>query len=227
MIVALPCIAFSVKERKLIKKYRFLTFPEFLDNFFIKHKTRPDFWKFVEYLEKYDGKIEFGVLPDYQYHRMEWLMKKFKVKNWIFPLHKKEEINIARRLKKFGNVWLGFPHRKKWRDYDLNWFFKQDGFKKWYLGFWGESKPSYLLLFDGLDTTLPETYSGKYGKIWISWNKAIKPRNMKTIEIFEKNLINFKKAIENLRKQTFLQQFIRVCSFNDQHTHTICVLDIN
>ena len=201
MIVALPCIAFSVKERKLIKKYGFLTFPEFLDNFFVKHKSRPNFWKFVEYLKKYEGTIKFAVLPDYQYHRMEWLMERFEVENWIFPLHKKEEIEIARKLKELGNVWLGFPHRENWRDYSLKWFLKQEGFKKWYLGFWAESKPTYLLLFDGFDTTLPETYSGKYGKIWVSWKKAIKPKNMKTIEIFERNLINFKKNIENLKKQ--------------------------
>ena len=199
-IVAIPCIAFSVKEREIIRKYGFMTYPEFLDNFYIRHKTR-GYSLFSKLLRRYDDKIRFAVAPDYNYKLMESLKEKYAHINWIFPLHKKSELEIAKRL---GFKWVGMPHRKEWRNYTIRWLVENaNGFKLWYLGFWNEKRPYILHYFDGFDTTIPETYSGKYGKIWLTWGKAVKPSNMKTIEIFEQNVKNFRKAIEEVDSDEF------------------------
>lgn len=196
MIIALPCIAFSVKEREIIKKYGFLTYPEFIDNFYVRHKTR-GFKLFLKLLKQYYEQVEFAVLPDYQYDRMKVLRKAYQDINWIFPLHKKSELEIAHKL---GVEWIGMPHRSKWRNYSIQWLKENcENFKLWYLGFWNEKRPWILRWFDGFDTTIPETYSGKFGKIWLNWGKAVKPEEpMKTIEIFEINVMNFKKAVNEL-----------------------------
>lgn len=196
MIVALPCIAFSVKEREIIRKYGFLTYPEFLDNFYVRHKTR-SYGLFSKLLRKYHHQVKFAVAPDYNYKLMEGLKQRYKQVNWIFPLHKKSELEIAKNLE---FEWIGLPHRPKLRDYTIKWLIDNAReFKLWYLGFWSEKTVWVLQYFNGFDTTIPETYSGKYGKIWLTWGKAVKPqKQMKTIEIFEKNVYNFRKAIEEL-----------------------------
>jgi len=178
------------------KKHGFLTYPEFLDNFYVRHKTR-GFKLFLKLLKQYKDQVEFAVLPDHQYNRMRTLKKAYPEINWIFPLHRKSEIEIAHDL---DVEWVGMPHRRNWRNYTIMEFKElTNGFKKWYLGFWNERKPYILHYFDGFDTTIPETYSGKFGKIWLTWGKATKPsQQMKTIEIFELNIINFKKAIDGL-----------------------------
>jgi len=194
MIVALPCIAFSVKEREIIRKYGFMTYPEFLDNFYVRHKTR-GFKLFIKLLKQYNGSVKFAVAPDYNYDLMKTLKKAYPDVNWIFPLHRVKELEIAHELE-FD--WIGMPHRWNWRDYTIQWLVENaKDFNLWYLGFWNESKPWVLQWFDGFDTTIPETYSGKYGKIWITWGKAVKPsKPMKTIEIFEINVANLKDALK-------------------------------
>ena len=196
MIEALPCIAFSVKEREIIKRHGFLTYPEFLDNFYVRHKTR-GYKLFVKLLKQHKDDVKFAVLPDYQYDRMRTLKKAFTDINWIFPLHKKSELEIAYDL---DVEWIGMPHRKNWRNYTIQWLRENaNDFKLWYLGFWNEKRPWTLHWFDGFDTTIPETYSGKYGKIWLTWGKAVKAENMRTIEIFEKNVTNFRRAVNQLK----------------------------
>jgi len=198
LISALPCIAFSVKERDIIKKYGFITYPEFLDNFYVRHRTR-GFKFFLKLLKQYEEHVEFAVLPDLQYDRMKTLRRVYPDINWIFPLHKKSELEIAQDL---DVEWIGMPHRKQWRNYTIQWLVENaKEFKLWYLGFWNERRPWILKWFDGFDTTIPETYSGKFGKIWIIWGKTIKPsKPMRTIEIFEINVRNFRKAIEELEE---------------------------
>lgn len=193
---ALPCIAFSVREREIIQKYGFLTYPRFLDNFYVRHRTR-GFKLFLKLLKQYKDLVEFAVLPDLQYDRMSTLRKAYPDIKWIFPLHKKSELEIAYNL---DVEWIGMPHRKQWRDYTIQWLVEHvDGFNLWYLGFWNEKMPWILQWFDGFDTTIPETYSGKFGKIWLTWGKAVKPKKpMKTIEIFEINVRNFRKALKSL-----------------------------
>ena len=200
MIVALPCIAFSVKEREIIVKYGFLTWPAFIDNFYVRHRKRR-FRYFQKLLKRYKDKIQFAVAPDYDYELMERLKRLYPHITWIFPLHKKEELEIAKKL---GFEWIGMPHREHFRDYSISWFVKNTyGFKRWYLGFWLESRPEVLLNFDGFDTTIPETYSGKYGKIWLDWGKSVKAENMKTIDIFETNVKNFRKAVNKIERQKY------------------------
>ena len=192
IIVALPCIKFTGREKQIIIKHGFLTYPEFLDNHYIRDLRARPRW-LIKHIERFQ--VQFAIAPDYQYQTAIALLNKYNKVNWIFPLHRKDEVKYAMFFD-----WIGFPHRPQFRDYSLKWFLKtfRDK-KKWYLGFWMESKPEILLIFDGFDTTPPETYSGKYGKIWLTWNKAVKPtKPMHWLEIFEINVRNFKKAIIKL-----------------------------
>lgn len=202
MIIALPCIHFSVREREIIRRYGFLTYPQFLDNHYVKELRARPRW-LIRHIEKYD--VEFAIAPDYLYQIAIALKNKYPHINWIFPLHRRSELKYAMKFD-----WIGFPHRQSFRDYSLKWFLKTFRCKKlWYLGFWLEKRPEILLQFDGFDTTLPETYSGKYGKIWLTWNKAIKPsKQMKTIEIFETNVRNFRKEIEKILSQKQIKEYI-------------------
>jgi len=194
MIVALPCIHFTLKEREIIRKYGFMTFPEFIDNHYIQNK-RAQVSYLVKYIKKYD--VKFAIAPDYQHNNALLLKRLYPNVEWIFPLHRKDERKVAEHFD-----WIGFPHREHFRDYSLEWFLANfEHKKKWYLGFWKESNPSVVLAFQGFDTTIPETYSGKYGKIWISWNKSIKANGMKTIEIFETNVRNFRRELEKLKNE--------------------------
>jgi len=208
LIAALPCLRTASRETQIAKKYGFLTYPQFLDNFYVRYVRFKDvnFRKvFLRHLLKNRDQVEYVVYPDYQYD-MSYLLESFNV-NWIFPLHRKKEFNF---VLKHDFTWVGFPHRNirfpksLWGDYTLREyldFCENHGLRKWYLGFWLESNPHILLRFNGLDTTLPEYYSGKCGKIWLTWNTSVKPRRpMKTIEIFEVNVRNFKKALENLKR---------------------------
>jgi len=200
MKVALPCIHFSVKERGIIERHGFLTFPTFLDNHYIKQlKARPA-W-LVKQIEKYGERVKFAIAPDYLYDSALALLKRYPWVNWIFPLHRKDELVVASKFD-----WVGFPHRFAFRDYSLRWFLSHTRDKRrWYLGFWDESSPFRLLRFDGFDTTIPETYSGKYGKIWYSWGISDKPAvKLRTVEMFETNVRNFKRAVEKLLAQSVL-----------------------
>lgn len=183
----------------IIKKYGFLTYPEFLDNFYVRHRTR-GYKLFIKLLNKYYNIVQFAVLPDFHYPLMRLLIKNYPDVVWIFPLHHKYEIKIAEEL---GVEWIGMPHRDMFKDYDLAWFLRETkNYKRWYLGFWAERTPEVLLHFDGMDTTIPETYAGKFGKIWLTWGKAIKPPcPMKTIKIFETNVLNLRIAINELMKK--------------------------
>ncbi|RLG98326.1 hypothetical protein DRO29_01215 [Candidatus Bathyarchaeota archaeon] len=196
--VALPCIAFSVKEREIIRKYGFMTYPEFLDNFYVRHKTR-GFKLFIKLLKQYKDHVVFAIAPDYKYDLMKTLKRAYPYVNWIFPLHRKSELDIAQDL---DFEWIGMPHRKQWRNYTIQWLKENaNGFKLWYLGFWNVKRPYLLHYFDGFDTTIPEFFSGKCGKIWITWNKTVKSeKSMKIIEIFEINVRNFRNAIIELSK---------------------------
>jgi len=193
MIATLPCICFTVKEREIINKYGFMSFPEFIDNHYVKdRKAQVNY--LIKCIEKYD--VKFAIAPDYQYENALMLKEQYPHVEWIFPLHKKKEKEVAEQFD-----WIGFPHRRQFRDYSLDWFISNFKHKKrWYLGFWRENNPYVLFAFDGFDTTIPETYSGKYGKIWLSWGKSVKAKDMKTIEIFEINVRNFRKEVDKLAK---------------------------
>jgi len=197
-IQALPCISFSVKERKIARKYGFLTYPEFLDNFYIAQEGRPNIPKFMRHLVKNRSLVIIAVYPDNSQFLGNF-HKNYDFCEWLYPLHRKEELDF---VLKHDFDWVGMPHVPARRDYSPAWFIEECdkyGLKKWYLGFWNESKPWILHHFDGFDTTLPETYSGKYGKKWLSWNTAVKPTpSMKTIELFENNVRQLRMKIDEL-----------------------------
>jgi len=201
IIRVLPCISLTVKEKQIAHKYGFLSYPEFLDNFYITWRTKPDVKHFLRLLYRHSSKIQYAVFTDYLYDTGFALVHKFPHIEWIFPLHRKEEWKYAQQLE-----WIGYPHRVKFRNYDMKWFLNQTkGYKRWYLGFWNESNPEILLNFDGMDTEIPETYSGKYGKIWYTWNKAEKaPKSIPTIVVLEHNVKNLKQALDRLEKQLIL-----------------------
>jgi len=186
----------------IAKKYGFLTFPEFVDNFFVKSQ-KANIKLFLKILRKYEDEIVFAVYPDFRYDLL-FLLRKYPDINWIFPLHLKREFKFAKE----NFEWIGYPHRDRFRDYSLHEFLRVfDNKKKWYLGFFEEKRPEMLLHFDGFDTTLPLFYS-HLGKIWLKWNKAIKPRNkMSYFEKFETNVRNFKRAILNLSKMRTLREY--------------------
>jgi hypothetical protein len=189
-----------VKERELIEQHGFITYPTFIDNHYVQSGRSKVTW-IIEHIRRYP--VEYAIAPDYQYQNALMLKRKYPNIKWIFPLHRKEEYKYAIQFD-----YIGFPHRENFRNYSLEWFTSTfRNHKKWYLGFWNESNPEVLLNFDGMDTTIPETYSGKYGKIWLTWNKSYKPNNMKTIDIFKTNLENFRRAVMQLQKQQIFAQF--------------------
>ena len=203
MIVALPCGQFSSKEREIIKSINpsFLTFPEFLDNFYVRYARYKDvnFRKlFLRVLRKHLERVEFVVYPDYQYD-MSWLLRKYRDKKWIFPLHKKEELDF---ILEHGFEWVGMPHRKQWRDYSVKEFLlmtSEHGLKRWYLGWWDEHRWQNLLRFHGFDTTLPEYYAYKCAKIWYAPMRAkYVPWKYESVELFKINVENFSKFVKSL-----------------------------
>jgi hypothetical protein len=206
--VALPCIQISVKEREMVNEHGFMSFPQFLDNHFIS-SGKPQIKWLEKQLKKYGcGLVQFAIAPDFQYEEMRRLKKEYPHINWIFPLHSVKE--------DFSDFeWVGMPYDKPRRDYDLQTFLKiTEGKKRWFLGVWENIDPHVLFLFDGFDTTIPETYSGKYGKIWLDWgkNRDVSDLGLPTIEIFEFNVISFKifllKLFSEKPSASNLQSFI-------------------
>ena len=198
--VALPCIHFSVKEREIIRKYGLMAYPEFLDNHYVQERTamarQLDYN--IERAKELGFRVYFAIYPDYDSSgKYKWLLKHDDI-NWIYPLHKIEE--IEKDFVKDNFEWIGYPYREAFRNYDLQKYFNITARlekKRWYLGFWDEARPYTIQYFHGLDSTLPETYSGKFGKIWVTWRKAYKPNPpQKTIEMFEQNVKNFKREVQ-------------------------------
>jgi len=81
MIVALPCIHFTVKEREIIRKYGFMTFPEFVDNHYVKSRHAQVSY-LVRCIKKYD--VVFAIAPDYQYRNALLLRRLYPDIEWIF-----------------------------------------------------------------------------------------------------------------------------------------------
>ncbi len=194
-VYALPCLRFSSRERQLIKKLtdgKALTFPEFLDNFYVRYK-RACFKQFYSYLVKHSDQVKFAVYPDFRYD-LHYLLKSFDHIQWLFPLHKKAELDFVLR---HDFTWIAMPYREAWRDYSFPEFLemaKQYGLKTWILGWWWESYPDSLKLVDGFDTTLPEYYAYKCSKIWLTWNQHVESLDP-PITKFARNIVNFHKAV--------------------------------
>jgi len=206
-IKALPCIAFSVKERKIARKHGFLSYPDFLDNFYIASKGKSDIKRFMRNLCKYKKFVIFAVYPD-EMQDLGQFHNNYDFCDWIYPLHSKQELDF---VLKNDFEWVGMPHSLERRDYSREWFVRECdryGLKKWYLGFWAEDSPEILHQFHGFDSTLPETYSGKFGKLWITWRCTQDNHGLKTIELFEQNVSNFENAITTLSLRQTLIPYI-------------------
>ena len=203
MIVAIPMDRKKDIKVDIIKEVdpTILTFPEFLDNFYVRYIRYRDLnfrKKFLRVFQKYINEVRVAIYPDYQYD-LAWLLKKYSDKIWVFPLHKKEEIDF---VVKHGFKWIGLPHRKKWRDYSIQEFIKitsEYGLKRWWLGWWSSRKFQPLHLFHGLDTTLPYVCAFKYGLIWRApREKPRKAPKMNPLDRFRLNIENFSKFVKSL-----------------------------
>jgi len=204
MIIAIPkgpqtnirrlrrALEWQTNDRNIIERHGFMTYPQFIDNGFVAGKG-PNIEWLESNLKRYgNGLIRFAVAPDNMPGTAEKLRREWDVE-WIYPLHSRDE--------DFSNFdWVGMPHRKEWRDYDLKTFLKlTEDKKRWYLGFWDEKHPEYLLLFDGFDTRLPDAYASKYGELWFGWGNSRKANPLLPLdEIVEFNMISFKIAILEL-----------------------------
>jgi len=204
MIVAIPkgpqsgvknvknSLRWQVEDRYIIERHGFMTYPQFLDNGFVAEKGPNIKWLEMNLKRYGNGLIRFAVAPDNMPGTAEKLRREYDVE-WIYPLHSRDE--------DFSNFdWVGMPHREDWRDYDLKTFLKlTEGKKRWYLGFWDETNPEYVLLFDGFDTRIPDAYASKYGKMWLGWGKARPVDPMIPLEeVQEYNLLSFKIALREL-----------------------------
>ena len=185
----------------LIQKHGFLSFPQFLDNGFKTNKGI----QFKSAVKKaQDLRPIFFIAHDFDpLKRLEEL--RTYCANIILPLHKKKD------LEKYWEYfdWIGYPNKEQLRDYDIYWFIANTkGKYRWWLGLheFPVDDPSLILDFHGLDSTLPELYAGKYGKVWTGWRQAYQPYNrLHWRVIFEMNVQNFKLFLDTLEKSSQLE----------------------
>lgn len=201
---ALPCPNFSVQDMMTIQRFGFLSFPQFLDNGF-KTDKGIEWNKAIRKVKAY--RPIFMIAHDDEPLRDLDILRKYCA-NIIFPLHKKEDLEIYG--KHFD--WIGFPNKAKLRDYDIYWFLDNTtGRKIWWLGVheFPVNDPSLICFFNGLDSTLPELYAGSYGKIWKGWRDAYKPTNQLHWRImFDINVQNFQLFLDKLEPRKTLYEYI-------------------
>jgi hypothetical protein len=157
----------------------------FLDNGFVQGELSTK--KLIEGCRRAWPK--YAVLPDNDNKAVKICSRAlFDEVALIYPLHRKKDLNFAREHSAF----IGFPHRKQWRDYSLSWLVKQEEINLWYLGYWDSRCLDHLLLFDGFDTTMPSYLSLYYLK-WIrpKTYKPVHPHIEKRYYIVQENLKRF------------------------------------
>lgn len=204
-IVVIPSSqGMSPDELYLKSAWGFITQPTFLDNGFVASQGEKALLKrFYTQLDKFNHEVMFAVVPDNMMKVGKELAQKYPHINWIYPLHRFAEVQEAVECFSF----LGFPHRKKWRDYSLKQFLQVVPYEqRWYLGFFNEKRPYILLEFRGFDSTLPTFYSGRLGKLWKNWNEAVsvpKPEEPR-VALEHANLFNFSRALAKLFNQQTL-----------------------
>ena len=198
---ALPCPNFAQEDILMIQKYGFITHPYFIDNGF---KTAGGFdWKgAMKNLKRF--RPLFFIAKDDDWDKDLDIIYQHAA-NVIFPVHE------LRELKNDVNGFYGFPNNPQLRDYSINDFLDgTKGRKRWWLGVhdYPIKLPGYLLQFDGFDSTMPELYAGKYGKIWYSWRNYRKPSNrLHWRPIFEQNIQNFALFLDNLKESNPLDNY--------------------
>ena len=205
----LPCPNFSIGDRDIISKYGFITFPSFIDNGF-KTEGGIQWDKALKNLKQF--RPLFFIANDDEPLKDLEILRKY-ARNIIFPLHKKKD------LEKYGGEfeWIGFPNLEKIRDYDIDWFLKTLSSPRYYdkklhwLGVhdYPLNRPELILKFHSFDSTLPELYAGKYGKIWRGWRDYYKPSNyLHWRPIFETNVQNFRMFLDTLKDGKKLDEFL-------------------
>ena len=191
----LPCPNFSKEDLNLIQRHGFLTFPQFIDNGF---KTKGGLrWRKALNNAKHYHPLFFLANDNAPLMDIKELNK--YCAHIIFPLHKKSELDIY-----WNNFnWIGFPNNPKLRDYDIEWFVKNTpGKLRWWLGLhdYPEEDPGVIKEFHGIDSTLPELYAGKYGKLWKDWRDYNKPPNkLHWRVILEINVQNFRLFLDKFQ----------------------------
>jgi len=207
-----PTLSHLKETREIYMRHGFMTYPQFLDNNFIAENKADVKW-LIKNLKRFgQGLIQFAVLPDYMTEKSVELKKKWPDINWIYPLHQRDE-NIS------DFEWVGFIHDNPRRDHDLKTFFKlTEDKKRWYLGYWDSQDPMVLPLFNGFDTTMPNALAGKYGRIWLGWNKhkSVGTFMIRTNELIEFNVISFKIAIIELYEKQAEQRTLSHFLTNDE-----------
>ena len=190
----LPCPNFSREDLVIIQRAGFLTFPQFIDNGW---KTKGGLrWKrAIKNVEHYHP-LFFIANDDDPLKDIDTLRK--HAANIILPLHEKKE--LVNYIDEFD--WIAFPNNPKIRDFDEYWFLVHTkGKNRWWLGVhdYPVKDPNLILEFQGIDSTLPEMYAGKYGKIWKSWRDYQKsPNRLHWRILFEINVQNFRLFLDNL-----------------------------
>jgi len=189
----IPC-RFTAKQVAECSELGFLTWPQFVDNLYTK-ENRCELSRFFRDLERFGNQVKYAVCPDAKPLLSLALRGEWDEIQWIYPLHQFSELTTA-----LGFRFVGFPHREHFRNYTLEAYLGAVPYeKRWYLGFWNEKHPEILLNFYGMDTTIPETYSGKFGCIWHSWRQFEKPKaQMKNNDILKINLRNLALALKEL-----------------------------
>lgn len=198
----LPCPNFARTDINLIQQYGFLSYPYFIDNGF-KTKDGMDWNKAINNAKLY--RPLFFIANDDDWFKDKDILRQYCA-NIIYPVHELRDcrINI--------NGYYGFPNNPKLRDYEIEDFLLATETKKrWWLGLhdYPVKVPEYILDFHGFDSTMPELYAGKYGKIWLDWRQSKKNSNQLHWRIlFEQNIQNFDLFLRGLETKLVLDAFL-------------------
>jgi len=190
----LPCPNFAREDLIIIQRSGFLTFPQFIDNGF---KTKSGLrWKTAVKNAEHYHPLFFIANDNDPLKDIDIL--KYHVAHILCPLHKKKNLNDI--IDEFE--WIAFPNSPKLRDFDEFWFLEHTkGKLRWWLGMFDYpvKSPYIVSMFNGIDSTLPESYAGRYGKIWNTWRVHYKSKNpLHWRTIFEINVQNFKTFLDHL-----------------------------
>ena len=126
-------------------------YPEFFDD--KRRLLRRDYRGYLKSLFNHSDRVFIALYPDYMYEGWRPLTSLSCV--FIYPLHRKEEVDFVLKLDSHLELVLGYASDPRHRDYSLSWFLdvaRRYGFKTWYLGL-ESSNIKYLHAFWGVDVT--------------------------------------------------------------------------
>ncbi|MCY0882254.1 MAG: hypothetical protein OWQ50_00170 [Acidianus infernus] len=131
-----------------------ITYPEFFDNkkLLLKGGVRD----YITSLLRHYKQVKYALYPDYYYRDINLPQQIAEKITFIYPVHKKSEVEFIEKLKSKYNIIPGFASDDKYReDYDIYWFVDTFREKKWYLGIstWRELREAKRFNFFGGDIT--------------------------------------------------------------------------